>query len=262
MNDRELDLLIQHVFGDAEGAEAAEAAKVAANSPQDAKMWAELKSDLRALNDVPECQMSVDRLQHAILNSTQKTAVKGWSLAKVFGGFSAVAAGAFALVLTMNMQKQADPVSIVGNATPVAMSTEKASDKSTSVKKPSADTVAGTKSAPINPAPVESESSKLRGQQVVRVPRRNDYAPPSARDSEVELVASGAASEASVPAPGSGSGMAMAAAPTTMPTVAMDHADSKTTAEDSVVILGSSTNVDGTRQAVEVSRNEDVVFGG
>jgi hypothetical protein len=256
MNDRELDLLIQHVFGDAEGDEAAEAARVAARSPQEAALWTELKSDLRRLNEVPECQMSVERLQHAILNKTQKEAVKGWSLAKVFGGLTAVAAGAFAITMSMNLMKTAGPDQVIKpTSTEVVAMNEKSKgpDVRSALVNPS-----GTTPAPTTVTP-KPDSNPRRTNQVIIDPPHRGHDAPNAFDS------ADFGSTLGTPAPEMN---LTSAAPTTGNSGAYDantamKSGDDTNPEDSVVIVESSTNQDGTRQAKEVSRNdEDIVFGG
>lgn len=271
MNDRELDLLIQHAFGDADVADRAEAAKLAERSPAEAALWAQLKSDLRSLNDIPECQMSVERLQNAILNKTKKEAVRGWSLAKVFAGVGGAVACAFGLMLTFNMMKSADPEKIVGKrpSTDVALNSEQPS--------------------PVRPTelfarpPVKESNSKKMGQQaeaeeepapqIIRVPRARGHETPSPSPIESDE-GNGAFQSKAVPAADSGNprmltvpAVARGGAGSGAPGAGFDRdqvmGDASENPEDSVVIVEASTNRDGTRQAVEVRRDdEDVVFGG
>lgn len=74
MTNRELDALMQEAFGDADQtvSNTLEAQRTKATFQQ-------LKQDLLSLNEVPECQLSMERVQHAILKGAQtRQAVRPW----------------------------------------------------------------------------------------------------------------------------------------------------------------------------------------
>lgn len=275
MKDRELDQLIQQMFGDADGpAPQNDAAR------KEAAFLTELKTDLKALNDdIPECQMSVDRLRHAVLNSTQREASRAWRFSKVFGTVAGAAAAVMAVALVINtMNPSGQPASQGLPAETVAMST---GNEDLNINPPvtQASRPQGVATAPKQ---VESQPEDEAPKRSKRLPRksnrgeylvaRNDMSTPSAPVIELSQeqipVESSRTQPAAMSAPtgvGGGGGSAGVregfgqdfGSPTTAMTDASVEPDSTV-----VIVDRGAPRAGRAGKATEVKRDEDVVFGG
>jgi hypothetical protein len=141
MNRKLEDELLQAAFGDLSPDEEARIAREASADPEAAKTYAlytDMKEGLKSMRDLPEHQLSTDRLRHAILQQGLKPKRTGWGLGWTL--FPAAAAAATVLgYLAMTKQPSVD-----GEQRPVASNTKKdkplfentASNKAPNIERP------------------------------------------------------------------------------------------------------------------------------
>lgn len=210
----------------------------------------QIRTDLKALRDVPECQLTVDHLRSAVLGRTQR---KSPSLGPWLVWTPVAAAAAFAVMLfnrpaaAPNPAKPSPDVATTVGAAPAlqppveeTLSTkdELTSQPTTGAEDRAAETVVA-KAAPT----LAAKSALRRSLSPRRDSRRSALS--SARDTVTTTVptvpvASGPTAE---------SGMATVAAMQPQP--------------EPVVVVTETSNPDtGAAEAREVSRPSDVVFGG
>lgn len=241
MNDKRKDLLIAYAFGDLTEEEMAEIETTAADRAEVDRL-AQLRADLKQLNRVPECQLSVERVRDAILNREirQRRDWRPWGIAAPVA--AALALGAF--LLTRPSGEAPVTPSIVA---------DKAETKPFVVRR-EPDLVS---SPPITGAEVErlvEETLAVLGTSVITDdvpvrPTRSDRVRPTARRRPIpaSLVAKTEPPKASTPAE-----TPRVAAATTQPQPI----------EPIVMISNDEDQATGARKANEVETSNDVVIGG
>jgi hypothetical protein len=144
MNRRVEDAMLRLAFGDVSPEEAAMLERESATNPEAARTLAtyrQMRDGLRDLHDIPQDQLSKERLRHAILSSGLKPeptrTQRSWL-------WMPAAAAVFAIGLSMvrNMPNQSgQPTILEGNGSPVATTVvppfERATPESTEAARPS-----------------------------------------------------------------------------------------------------------------------------
>gem|GEM_PF-5977920 len=212
-----------------------------------------LKSDLKGLRDVPDCQLTVDHLRRAVLNQKPAQSSKSWLRFWVFAPVATAAALALVFVVksgslgvgsapqaTLQTPIKGSPVAVV--VPPVSASTEAGFSV---VREPV------TRIASISPNENRVRRSVRRLTNSGPVAARSDLkmaSTPVGGDIDEDVVSTGALSE--------GTELAM-----TVPESV--SANRETDSRDSVVVILDKRNPEtGAAEAREISKPSDVVFGG
>lgn len=249
MTNRELDLLMKVAFG--EGTEAdrlacTELRKRNAEAEQLFRAYGQMDADLVGLNDIPECQLSVERMRTAILSAgvkPQRPSSMNWSLSL---GLACVAALALWLTIPADRAERSLPVSTVASnsdATPQPILLESGAARATGSELLRRLETSGSRSESLEPAVMPAVRRPLTGRRPLA--SRSDE---SGR-SRGESLKSGGMTLASAPDPGFG-----------LPVPVAD--DAKPAGAPVVVVTSSVDPETGAKEANEVSNSRSVVFGG
>ena len=243
MTDRELDILIQRAFGDDDGGSVTAAATPEAQRTFGA--FQQLREDLRSLDDnVPECQLSIERVRHAILKGAQArpprriwgfVSAAGLAAATVYFAWIGMNAGSASTPNTVAdaTRGASEPLVVASQLTDSAAARTLGSDVSDKLR-------SFAKPALTESAEESSVAPSMRSSRSAR---------PSSSRTRMDRRFGGAPDTAVPEAPGS-SDLAMPATATVTEEIPV------------VVVSGTADPETGASTAKEVVNSDHVVFGG
>ena len=273
LNDEQMDSLMRQVFGESEAGDLATLGGVSAEAMEQEKLVLNnLRSELRGLKDVPECQLSTEHLRNAILNQgsgspTKRTAP--WASLWKFG-LPVAACAAIGAWVMFGPKPLTQDVGTAGG-TQIALNTE--APKGTLVNP------VPTQEIEKEVVPIQTEPSKPvtdgvethgMSKKPFRRPRSN-VGPLAARTESPAigleaLTGVATASLDSAPRGATNTSKMMPAASDMVSDSASRAMDSLSTddREDSgkVVIVGGGSQVDSRASSATEVDKRDVVFGG
>lgn len=282
MTHREEEILILLAFGEADHIEKQEAEALVANNPEAATFLAEMRSlngTMPSLRDIPECQLTTERMRDAILSDAtisagkprkQKIAWLNWSVA-------AACLAAVTFAITFNGNQPGAPI-VAGNESAVnntvsldqAMATDDTPTSSGAIRKYAAK-IKETKPLIVDTTSTAApDQTKKALNKVVNQSTRASYKMLAARKADdkpntmqiaslVSLGTVGAVSNTGVNnSINRGEDNIRGTGATAMGMRANPAADSSTKVNesDAVVIVETSRGADGANRAKEVNQSE------
>ncbi len=274
MKRKDIDLLIKSAMGEADSRESSQAQSLIASDPAAAKeaaMWEQMKADFKVLAEVPECQLSNERVRAAVLSGSIKqrrsSGFRFW--------MPAVGLAAAALFAVMFMPRNTIPA-VGGGGDAVAFGTEEDSVRTQPL---TPEVLIDPRNDQIEVPTIESSATEVAAAEPAVAPtpvrrtavRRNRtsnaVALKTSQDRQTaEQAAEMVLNSVMVPAVSMATAAPSADAMRTgmaPPAPAAMGASAPSDMEEGVVILSrESTSGTGVPVAVEAGRRHDVVFGG
>jgi len=282
LNDEQMDSLMRQIFGEAEAGDLAMLDGVSASAiEQERIVLNNLRSELRGLKEVPECQISTEHLRNAILN--QGSASKRTAPLMSFWKFAFPVAACAAIASWMMFGQKPISQTVQTPSSTVATNTDHTSNPSLDTTRNESaiakDVTEETTSSDVVPPPVvndDRESHGKRAGKTIRRPRGNSGR--LASNSNVPAVSLQDIASSAVGAitigfsGGNGGGAAMKAAPVSdnvsdsanraMESFGSSERVSTNADSNKVVLVGGGSQFDArANSAMEVDKR-DVVFGG
>lgn len=270
MKRKDIDLLIKSAMGEADSQESSQAQALVESSPEaarEAAMWAQMKADFKILADVPECQLSNERMRAAVLSGSIKqrraSAFRFWMPA------AGLATAALFAVFLMP-KNTVPPVSGSGDAVAITTPEDRMRNegfdattlidpRSSELSVPTIEESTPESVAPSEPAPAPVKRTTRPRQRTAQRVAVNDAAKQQTAAEAAEMIVGSVvvpAMNMAATAPDTNAARAMMSPAPPAPA-------SDSSSEEGVVILSRESSVgNGAPVAVEVGRRHDVVFGG
>lgn len=266
MKEREIDLLIKNALGESDANESQQAQAMIAGSPEaarEAALWQQLKADFKVLAEVPECQLTSERLRAAVLSGS----IKKRSASPFRIWLPAVGLAAAALYAVIILPRPSAPET--GGSGVVAMENPAPTiDDLVMQTEPEAEPLAAPEAASTAPeaAPRATAVAKPAPRRTSRP--RTSYR--TASNAGAKMATAEIAADMildSVMLPAANTAMAdptagMSAARTLKAPAPMSAAPAADEENGVVVLSREASSPNGAPVAVEVGRRHDVVFGG
>jgi len=274
LNDEQMDSLMRQVFGESEAGDLATLGGVSSEAMEQEKLVLNnLRSELRGLKDVPECQLSTEHLRNAILNQGSGSPTKRvapWASLWKFG-LPVAACAAIGAWMMFGQKPLTQDVGTSGG-TQIASNTE--------APKGTLDKPAPTQQIEKEVAPIQAEPSKPvtdgvethgMNKKPVRRPQSGNIGRLAARTETPAIgleALSGVATASLDSAPrGATNTSKMMPAASDMVSDSASRAMESLSTDDrensgKVVIVGGGSQVDSRASSATEVDKRDVVFGG
>lgn len=277
LNDEQMDSLMRQIFGESEAGDLAMLEGISpAALEQERIVLNNLRSELRGLKEVPECQLSTEHLRNAILNQgsgSKRTApwTSLWRFAVSVAACAAIASWMMFGSKTMTQTGQPSSGNIAKNSDHVAQPSLETAPSATEISKDTQEPAVSNQE--VTPPVVQNEPERQTKQPVKsnRRPRGNSGRLASNASTPAVNLQDLASSAVGAIATGLGNA-AMKAAPSSdnvsdsanraIESFGGSERESTNTDSNKVVLVGGGSQFDArANSAMEVDKR-DVVFGG